>query len=54
MSDATQRLIFGVKLEAWRRKMFHIFNFLQSDIWFWELLIPYSEFLMPSPVKKIA
>ena len=26
-----RRPIFGAKLETWRRKMFHVFHFLQSD-----------------------
>ena len=27
-----EELLFGAKLEAWRRKMFHIFHFLQCEM----------------------
>ena len=30
---------FGAKLEAWRHKMFHIFNFLQCEM-VWEIVNP--------------
>ena len=30
--DARRTNTFGAKLEAWRQKMFHIFNFLQCDM----------------------
>ena len=29
-----RRPVFGAKLEAWRQKTFHIFNFLQSGMVF--------------------
>ena len=32
-------------------KCFIFFNFY-SLIWFWELQIPFCEYLMPSPVRK--
>ena len=39
--DERRRPIFGAKLEAWRLKMCHIFNLLQSDMVF-ENINPFS------------
>ena len=36
-----RRAIFGAKLEAWRLKLFRIFNFLQSDM-VCEIVNPFS------------
>ena len=37
----SQRPIFGAKLEAWKLKILHIFNFLQSGMVF-EIVNPFS------------
>ena len=46
-------LLFGAKLEAWRHKMFHIFNFLQYEL-VWGIVVPFSKYLMQSPMRKVA
>ena len=44
--------IFGAKLEAWRLKMFPIFNFFNLA-WFLKLEIPFGAYLKQFPVRKV-
>lgn len=44
---------FGATLEAWTHKLFRIFHYFSYFSWFWELWILFSQYLLPSPVKKV-
>ena len=46
-------LLFGVKLEAWRHKIFHIFHFLQCEMVLGIVNIPFNEYLMHLQREKL-